>query len=129
MSTAALGTIAERLAYLVDVSGLDFKSVDTLAGLKSRNHTGQIVRGKKPSPSAVTVVALAIVFGTSAEWLTLGDDAKRRRRAPSRRRVREAVRAAGGVVHAPRVRTGAQRRKAARPRSASRSAGRARARA
>lgn len=130
MTNPAPGTLAARLAYLISlVPGLDLKAVDVLAGLKSGGHTGQIVRGDKPSPSASTVVALARVLGTSAEWLLLGDDAARGRRAPSQRRVREAVREArcGGGGHVARVLTARAARKAARPSSRRVPTGRTRA--
>lgn len=116
-----LDTIGGRLGRLISfVPDLDMQSVDRLAGLKSPGHTAQIVRGDKPSPAAATIVALARVLGTSAEWLVSGGD------APSERRVRAAVKAArarveGGGGHAPRVRAAAKR---AKPRA--RSAGRSR---
>ncbi len=83
-----LATLAGRLTYLISlVPGLGYQEVDTLAELKSRGHTGQIARGGRERPAAETIVNLARVLGTSAEWLVNGGkDA-----APSGRRVRRAV--------------------------------------
>jgi transcriptional regulator with XRE-family HTH domain len=80
-----MDSLAARLGHLLEVSGLTYQDADDLAGL-TRGHVGQIVRGTKPSPSGVTAVALALVFGATAEWLVAG-----RGQAPSQRRVREAV--------------------------------------
>lgn len=99
MSSPALNTLGNRLGHLIAIAKLDAQDVDDLAGLKSHGHVAAIVRGAKKKPSAATVVALARVLGTTAEWLVEGSKDS----APSERRVRAAVRAAqaGAGAHAP----------------------------
>lgn len=105
--------LAARLGHLVTLSGLDFKQIDKCAGLTS-GHTGQIVRGGRKEPAATTLVALAGVLGTSAEYLVTGEGDP-----PGQVRVRRAVAAArervrGGGRHAPKVAAAATASRGAR---------------
>lgn len=82
---ATIHSLSTRLRASIALAGLDFQTLDNLAGLTS-GHTGQIARGSNARPTGETLVALAIVLGTSVEWLVRGRGA-----APTPKRAREAV--------------------------------------
>lgn len=81
-----MNTLGERLGRLIEVAGLTYVDVDRLAGLRSPNHTGQIVRGERPDPQGSTLTRIARVLGTTAEYLVDGIG-----KAPSRRKVLASV--------------------------------------
>ena len=79
-------TLARRVKVCREfVVGLSARGLSELAGL-SPTLVSYLERGERESVEARTLVALATVLGTSAEWLLtgLGD-------APTERRVRAAV--------------------------------------
>jgi hypothetical protein len=89
-------TICARLACLIDVAGLGLEELDGLAGL-SPGHCGQVVRGTKSKLRASTTIAIASVFGVSAEYLTNGTG-----RSPATLSVHRAVTKAR-FAHAAKV--------------------------
>ncbi len=110
-------TLGARLGHCIATAGITFEDVDALAGLKSRGHTGQIVRGERADPQGSTLVRIARVLGTSAEYLVDGSGD-----APGERRVRRAVAEARlrlGGAHTSKVAPRAAPRKGQRQRSGS----------
>jgi len=116
---------AEVAARFLKVKGfvpdLSYGEIDALAGFESTGHVRQIVEGGKV-PGVPKTRRFAKVFGTTDAWLLCGAG-----EAPRADAVREAVAAARRRKerrqHEPRVRVLTGPRKAARPRSAARSAG------
>lgn len=81
-------TIAERVDYLRELSGLDRAALSKLCGL-SQSHVGMLIRGDVENPHPDTSRALARTLGVSLDWLLDGVG-----KAPSKHRVRAAVEAA-----------------------------------
>ena len=96
MFVMSIETIGDRLARLVAVAGLGLEELDRLAGL-SPGHSGQVVRGHKSKLRVATAIAIASVFGVSAEYLANGTG-----QSPATLSVRRAVTKAR-FAHAAKV--------------------------
>jgi transcriptional regulator with XRE-family HTH domain len=66
-------SLGSRVRYLRQLGGISASDLAHLAALKSRTHVGLIENGTRQTPSGETVVAIARVLGTSAEWLITGE--------------------------------------------------------
>lgn len=82
--TMQLNTFKERLAWLLDVSGLPGRRLQALAGV-SATYASAVSRGRLESPTGKTASALARCFGVEEGWLLSGrgetpdeNDVKRR---------------------------------------------------
>lgn len=82
-------TTGQRIRELRELAGLSAKGLDSLAGL-TPGHTRLIETRARDKVSAHSIVAIARVLGTNAEWLIAGDDDAR----PTARKIRAAVEAA-----------------------------------
>jgi transcriptional regulator with XRE-family HTH domain len=92
METSSIG---ERLRRLRNhVVGLTVRELSALAGLKAPTHVGLLEAGKRPNPSAETLVALAQVLGTTVEWIVTGEGNE-----PSADEVHAAVNRARGLAN------------------------------
>lgn len=67
-----MDTLADRVAYLHAVSGLDRLSISTLAGL-SPGHVGMLIRSEVTRPASETLAKIAQTFDVSLEWLSTGN--------------------------------------------------------
>jgi hypothetical protein len=116
-----------RVKELAALAGASFRGLDSRAGL-APGYTAMIVSGAKGEPGLLTALRIVSAFGLGRDgrlWLLAGDG-----QPPSAERARAGylAGAAGGGVHAPRVRHRKVPRNRVRPSSGARSAGRARAR-
>ncbi len=96
--TSSIGSpesLAERVALVQALSGLDKANLSRLAGL-TPSHVGMLISGHVKRPAATTLGALARVLGVSFEWLVSGTGT-----APKPATVRRAVGRA--VANQPRV--------------------------
>jgi hypothetical protein len=65
-------TLADRVAYLHAVSGLDRLTMSTLAEL-SPGHVGMLIRSEVTRPASETLAKIARTYNASLEWLSTGD--------------------------------------------------------
>jgi transcriptional regulator with XRE-family HTH domain len=72
MDTPLLDTLARRVGYLREHSGLEQTPLSKRCGL-SASHIGQIIRGDVKKPAPETLVLIARAFRVSLEWLMTGD--------------------------------------------------------
>jgi transcriptional regulator with XRE-family HTH domain len=89
MRKPPLKTLAQRVAYLHQCSGLDMAPLSRVCGL-SQSHLGQFIRGQVGKrPAASTLGKLASAFGVDHEWLMSGTGT-----VPDASAIRAAVEAA-----------------------------------
>ena len=85
MSPLPLVSLAARVRYLHETSGLDQKAMSLLAGL-SQSHVHQLIHGRLRAPRCETLAKLARTFDVSLEWLVSGEGP-----VPPPRRIRAAA--------------------------------------
>jgi transcriptional regulator with XRE-family HTH domain len=66
-----MNTLPERLQWAREHAGLSARDLDKLADL-TPGHTASVEVGRRASPSADTVRALARALGISTDWLIDG---------------------------------------------------------
>ena len=67
-------TIAERVRWLREQTGMSARAIDGLAGL-TPGHTALLEGGHRSDPSAATLTKLARALGVSLDWLSDGQGA------------------------------------------------------
>lgn len=67
-------TLAERLKWALDESGLSQRGLARAAGLQSERHIGFLVNGERDNPELKTLQAIAAALGVTVGWLANGDE-------------------------------------------------------
>lgn len=86
-------TLGDRVRELRDKAGISQRHLARLAGLKSERHIGLIESGERDTLTTDTLAKVATALGCTIGWLMAGEG-----RAPSVKRVRAAIEAAGKRV-------------------------------
>lgn len=66
-------TLAKRLAWAREQSGVSQRRLAKLAGLKSERHVCQLESGERLNPELKTLTAIAGTLGVSVGWLASGE--------------------------------------------------------
>ncbi len=67
-------TLAERLKWALDKSGMSQRALGRAAGLPSNRHIGFLTSGDRDNPELNTIQAIASALNVSLDWLVNGDE-------------------------------------------------------
>lgn len=95
-------TLAERLSWAREQSGLSQRGLARAAGLPSERHIGFLESGERDNPELKTLQAIACALGVTVGWLADGDQPE-----PKPEQVKRASKRAFAAAEARRASKGA----------------------
>ncbi|HKY41354.1 MAG TPA: helix-turn-helix domain-containing protein [Polyangiaceae bacterium] len=69
-----MDTLAKRLTWALEETGLSQRALARAAGLASERHVGLLASGDRENPELKTLRAVAVALGVSVGWLADGDE-------------------------------------------------------